>query len=399
MRFFEKMPLLPDDAIFSLPILFAADQRPQKVNLGIGIYQNEDGRNVVLPSVRKAEALISAKELGKNYLPIDGDTDFIHETSSIIFGNANTASEDGRAFVVQTPGGACALRLGAEFLSTLVSRNIFLSNPSWINHKNIFTRAGLEVHNYPYFERRKHILDFTSLCDAINRLPAGSVLLLQGCGHNPTGVDPTKEQWRELSALIKEKKVIPFFDLAYQGFCCGLEEDAYAVRYFAEQNHEMLVAYSFSKNMGLYGERVGALAILSETQEESRKVASQVRQMIRGIYSTPPLQGGRIAALILKNDGLRAEWEKEVDEMRTRLQNTRQNFAMELEKNILNIDYRFVSTQKGMFTYCGLTPLQVELLIKKYAIYLPSDGRINVAGLNKHNFAYAVESILETITA
>lgn len=397
MSYFQDVPVLPDDPIFSLPLLFADDPSPNKVNLGIGVYQNEEGKPFVLNSVRKAEALVIEKHLGKNYLPIDGDADYIKETLNLIFGADSPLLKEKRIFGVQTVGGAGALRLGAEFLKTLVSKKIFISNPSWINHQNIFKRSGLEIDSYPYFNYATHTLDFPSLCRSIQSMPAGSLILLQGCGHNPTGVDPTLDQWRELSKLIKAQKILPFFDLAYQGFGKGLDEDAQGIRIFAEDGHEMAVAYSYSKNMGLYGERVGALALVSHTPDASLRVASQLRQMIRGVYSTPPLHGGRLAAAVLKSSELRQEWLLELKEMRERLNLRRKQLADSLRKGSDHEAFKNLDQQKGMFSYCGISPEQVQHLIKKHAIYLPADGRINVAGLNLKNMDYVSQAILETM--
>lgn len=390
MTFFEKISLIPDDPIFKLPILFAAETRSCKVNLGIGVYQNEKGKPTVPHCVQKAEQLLFEKKLDKNYLPIDGDAEFIHETLKIIFGEQSPVLMQKRVFGVQTVGGAGALRLGAEFLYTLIGKRIYLSEPTWINHINIFKRSGMEVDFYPYYDNAVQKFDCIAMQKAIKCMPQGSIILLQGCGHNPTGADPTFEEWKELSHLIKKSQLIPFFDLAYQGFGTDMDADAQPIRYFAEEGHEMFVAYSYSKNMGLYGERAGALAIVARTPEASKHAASQLRQMIRGIYSTPPLHGGRIVSTILKNENLKNEWLQEVNRMRYRLHSCR----LELAKRL---GLPFLASQKGMFSYCGLSSSNVEHLINEYAIYLPSDGRINVAGLNADNFDYVSNSILKTL--
>lgn len=396
MPYFQNIPLLPDDPIFQLPLLFAKDARPHKVNLGIGVYQDEDGKPVVLSSIREAETLVFDQHLGKNYSSIDGHPDYIQETLALIFGKENPLIKEKRVFGAHTVGGTGALRLGAEFLHTLASKKIYLSNPSWVNHPNIFKRAGMEIHDYAYFDAFTNTLDFPGLCQSIQGMPPGSVILLQGCGHNPTGVDPSFEQWKVLSDLIKMQEVIPFFDLAYQGFSDGIDEDAQAIRYFACQGHEMLVAYSYSKNMGLYGERVGALAVVSQTAAHSQHVASQIRQMIRGIYSTPPLHGGRLVYTLLKNPQLRQKWLRELTEMRERLHALRNQLATSLRQLSDNANFLGLDQQKGMFSYCGITAAQASLLMEKYAIYL-AGGRINVAGLNAHNIKYVSQSISDTM--
>jgi aspartate/tyrosine/aromatic aminotransferase len=279
-------------------------------------------------------------------------------------------------------------------LHTFVGKKVYLSDPSWVNHRNIFMRAGLDVHFYPYYDQEKHTLAFKQLKQAVVTMPAGSIILLQACGHNPTGADPTHEQWKELSALLKKQRVIPFFDMAYQGFCHHLAEDAFAVRLFAAEGLEMLTAYSFSKNMGLYGERVGGLAFVAQSKETAIRLASQVRQMIRGIYSTPPLHGSRIASTILGNRALRQEWEQELAGMCARLRRLRTLLADSLSHRF-GVSYQFLAAQNGMFSFCGLTPQDVQRLIEQYAIYLPNDGRINIAGLNTGNIDYVSNAFFE----
>lgn len=396
MPFFDTISSIPDDPIFSLPLLYAKDPRPNKVNLGIGVYLDEDGNPIVLNSVRKAEARIFERQLNKNYLPIDGDNDYIRATLKLIFGELHPIISEKKVFAAATVGGAGALRLGAEFLRTLVGQRIHLSDPTWINHKNIFSRSGMEVSTYPYFDYHSCRLNFPALTEAIQKMPKGSIILLQGCGHNPTGVDPSTSQWQKLSQLIKAQGIIPFFDLAYQGFGKGLDEDAAAIRLFGNDGHEMLVAYSYSKNMGLYGERVGALAIVSKDCTSSQNIASQVRQIIRSVYSTPPLHGERIAATILLDIELKEQWLMELQVMRESLQKRRSLFVDSLNAASDN-KYTFLSEQQGMFSFCGLSPQHAQMLIDKYAIYLPMDGRINVAGLSAKNIPYVTESLLQTI--
>lgn len=323
MSFFDEIPQMPIDPIFGLPIAFAADPRPNKINLGIGAYKTAEGNPLVLNSVRKAESLILQKHLNKEYLPIEGDAEFLRCSLELLLGKDSPLFQTGNYFAAQTIGGASALRLAGEFLAKLISRTVFLSAPSWSNHKQIFERAGLNVGSYPYFESKTFTLDFTGLCHEITNMPPGSVILLHGCCHNPTGIDPSFEQWKELSEQIKKQKIIPLFDIAYQGFGQGLEEDAKAIRYFINQGHELLISYSFSKNFGLYGERVGFLTVVCSQSEQIKKIGSQIKSLIRGNYSNPPLQGTRIVSTILNSEELTQEWKKELQSMSGRIKNMR----------------------------------------------------------------------------
>jgi aspartate/tyrosine/aromatic aminotransferase len=323
MPFFHDLPLLPDDPILSLPFAYAADPNPQKVNLGIGAYKTAAGLPLVLSSVRKAESQILQKQLNKEYLPIEGDPEFLRCAAQLLLGECSPLLQSHTFFNAQTIGGSGALRIAGEFLSKQISKTIFISQPSWPNHKLIFERSGLNVGSYPYFDAKTHSIDFDGLCKAIKNMPASSIILMHGCCHNPTGLDPSFEQWKELSNLIKQQRVIPIFDIAYQGFGRGVEEDAEAIRYFAHEGHEMIVCYSFAKNFGIYGERVGSIFIFTEKEESIKSIASQLKVMIRGSYSTPPLQGERIVTTILKSQELTQEWEAELKNMRDRINEMR----------------------------------------------------------------------------
>jgi len=394
MSFFASVPALPDDPIFGLPALFAADPHPKKVNLGIGVYKDADGKTIVLNVVRKAEELLLKQNLDKDYLFIDGNQKYIQQSLELIFGKNCPGIESKEIYAAQTVGGTGSLRLGSEFLAQEPSRTIFISEFTWPNHKPIFLRAGLVVENYDYYDHKAHKLDFPKFCKSIQSINPGSVIMLQACCHNPTGIDPTFEQWKELSDLIKKQKIIPFFDFAYQGFSEDLEKDAKAVRYFYEQGHEMLVSYSFSKNFGLYGERVGLLAVVTHDAAVAKKVGSQVKQIIRGMYSNPPLQGARIVSTVLQSPELTKEWLEELKDMRTRVQDMRETLVANLMVGAKHHDFTFLNRQKGLFSFCGLSHEQVMHLKKEFGIYMPDNGRINVAGLNPYNMDYVVKSIL-----
>ncbi|MFI5343800.1 MAG: aromatic amino acid transaminase [Chlamydiales bacterium] len=394
MSFFDEIPLLPDDPILGLPILFAAEPRPNKVNLGIGSYKTAEGLPLVLNSVRKAENLIVQRHLNKEYLPIDGDAEFLKCALQLIFGGELSSIEPERLYASQTIGGSGALRVAGELFSKLISRNIFLPQPSWPNHKPLFERGGMNVGSYPYFDPKTHLLDFKGMCQAINNLPPASIILLHASCHNPTGVDPTAEQWRELSGLIKKRGLFPFFDFAYQGFGDSIEADAQSVRLFASEGHEMMVAYSFSKNFGLYGERVGLLSVLTSQSKAKPKIASQIKTLIRGNYSSPPLQGARIVSTILKSHELTLDWKGELSNMSERIIEMRKALVAALLVKGHDRNFDFILKQNGLFSFIGLTKEQVDRLRSEYAIYMPSNGRINLAGLNTQNIEYFVQALL-----
>lgn len=397
MPYFNDIPQLPEDPILGLPILFAADPRPNKINLGIGAYKTAEGAPLVLASVKKAEALLLRKHLNKEYLPIEGDPDFLRLSLQLLFGSDSSLLTSDRFFAAQSVGGASAIRIGAEFLAKLVSKTIFISQPTWSNHKQIFERAGLSVGSYPYFNPQTRLLDYDGMCEAIRNMPSGSVILLHGCCHNPTGIDPTFSQWEELCELIKKQKMIPFFDMAYQGFGEGIDQDAQAIRHFAKEGHEMLVAYSFSKNFGLYGERVGFLTIIGLSHEQIPKIGSQVRSLIRANYSNPPLQGARIVSTILKSHELTVEWKIELHHMSDRIRQMRQALVAALMGKGSDRNLFALHDQKGLFSFCGLTIEQVQRLRKEKGIYTPNNGRINIAGLNIDNVSYLADALLSVM--
>lgn len=397
MSFFEPLQMLPEDPILSIPILFKADPRPNKVNLGIGSYKGSDGKPVVLSCVRKAENILFSKNLDKEYLPIDGNPEYNKETLKLIFGRDLPRINSGEIIALQTFGGTGALRMGGEFLHRNQINTIYLPDPTWANHSAIFGYAGLAIKNYPYYSNENHGLDFSAMCQALNQLPAKSVILLHACCHNPTGSDPSKEQWKELSHLMKKRHLFPFFDLAYQGFGNGLDEDAYAVRCFMEDDHEMFVANSFSKNLGLYGERVGMLSIVSKASSTAKKVLSHMKQIARGSYSMPALNGARIVAEILKTETLFTEWLDELAGMRNRIKQMRLSLVSALQKENVENRFNFLLEQSGIFSFTELLPEQIQRLQAEYAIFMISNGRINVAGLNEHNIHDVAKAIAMTI--
>ncbi len=397
MPFFNDIPQLPEDPILGLPLAFAADSRPHKINLGIGAYKTAEGLPLVLTSVKKAESQLLKKNLNKDYLPIEGDREFISCSLLLLLGADSPFFQSGQFFAAQTVGGASALRIAGEFLAKLISKTIFLPQPSWSNHKQIFERAGLNVGSYPYFDPHTRLLDDQGMGEAIRNMPPGSVILLHGCCHNPTGIDPTFEQWKEFSLLIKKQQLIPLFDIAYQGFGQDLDQDAQAIRYFANQGHNMLIAYSFSKNFGLYGERVGFLTVTCSKPELVPKIGSQIKSLIRGNYSNPPLHGARIVSTILKSHELTLEWKTELSNMRERIKEMRKALVAALLVQGQDRNFAYMHQQNGLFCFPGLSPEQVQYLRQEKAIYMPSNGRINIAGLNMQNISYVAEALLSVM--
>lgn len=391
---FTSVELLPVDPIFGLPILFAEDKNPNKVNLGIGAYRDAAGKPLVLSCVKKAEKLILEKNANKEYLPIEGAASFISASLKLIFGDALYTQVKERLFGAQTVGGTNALRIAGDFLSRNGMRNIYFPEFTWPNHRLIFSYANMQIATYPYYDQQHHTLNFSGMCKAIQHMPPGSIVLLHACCHNPTGVDPSQNQWKELSELIKAKNLIPLFDLAYQGFGTDLQQDAFSVRYFAEQGHELFIASSYAKNLGLYGERVGALAVITHEENHTKKVASQLKQLIRSSYSNPPLHGEQIVTTILESKNLSEEWETELSEMRKRIIDMRIALSTGLKKAGISQEMSFLETQKGIFSFLGITKEQVHLLRNQYGIYLPDNGRINMAGLTYQNMNYVVEAIV-----
>jgi len=397
MSFFDSVTLLPADPIFHLQIDFNADARKQKVNLGIGSYKDSEGHSLLLTSVKDAEKALVAREKNKDYLPIDGYQPFIQGIGNLVFAPKYLETYSGGSYGVQAAGGTAALRTGGDFLVQETSKILYIPAQSWPNHRLLFTRCGLQVNTYRCYDSAKRTFDFEGMCDDIRNMPAGSTILLQAQCHNPTGLDPTEKQWKELSDLIKKQKLIPYFDAAYQGFGKSIDDDVKAVRYFASQGHEMLVAYSCSKNFGLYNERVGALFVLSQSKVNIKKVESQIKQIIRTSYSNPPAHGAYIVAEILQSDSLKKDWMEELDNMRGRLNLMRETFVSGLQVKARDRDWTFLSRQVGFFAYFAMSPEEVSQLTKEYALYLPGDGRINIAGLNSYNLDIIIDAIANVI--
>lgn len=390
---FEYLLQAPADPILGLADLYNSDERTNKINLSVGVYKDETTKTPILESVKKAERLLLDEETTKSYLPIDGVPLFNLATQKLLFG-----SEMERARTAQAPGGTGALRIMADFLSrrTKVKR-IWVSNPSWPNHRSVFQTAGLEVREYRYYDAQNHGLDFAGLMEDLNLVTAGEAVLFHGCCHNPTGIDPTPDQWQAISELALKNGWLPLFDLAYQGFGQGIEEDVYGLRLFANHHPELLIASSYSKNFGLYNERVGAFTLIAADAEIADRAFSQVKTIIRANYSNPPAHGAKIVSYILNNDELKEEWIDELTSMRQRIHRMRQLFVKTLQDKGANQDFSFIAKQNGMFSFSGLSEEQVLKLRDNYGIYIVNSGRINVAGMTLDNMSRLCESIVEVL--
>lgn len=397
MGFFERVPLAPADPILGLTQAYQSDSRSTKVNLGVGLYKTEELKTPVLESVKRAEIALIEEEESKEYLPIDGERHYREEMGLLVFGKEGWSAHKGRIASFQSVGGTSALKIGGTFLKQEANYPVWISAPTWPNHRGVFTDCGLKVENYPYYAKEQHRFDFEGMFSCLEKLSAGSIVVLHASCHNPTGCDPSREQWKMLCALFQQKKLIPFFDFAYQGLGAGVVEDAEAVRLFLNSGIEMLIAVSNAKNLSIYGERVGCLFILSESAQIAAHIASRVKQVIRTDYSNPPMHGVKIAAHILSSPPLKMQWEAELREMRERIQKMRRLIAKQLAEKIPHLDFSHLANGTGMFGFTGLTKLQVEYLIKEHGIYMPSDGRMNVCGLNQSNVAMVASAIADAM--
>lgn len=391
---FAAIPLAPKDPILGITEQFMADTRPDKVNLGVGVYYDESGKLPLLDSVRLAEDALTAKHGARGYLPIDGINQYNRAIQSLLFGARSSLMTEGRLLTVQALGGTGALRMGADLLKRFAGEAaVYISDPSWENHRALFEAAGFEVRQYPYYDPASHGVDFEAMLAALRAAPAGSIIVLHACCHNPTGVDLTETQWDQVIALMVECNHIPFLDIAYQGFGAGIEADAVAVRKFAASPLPLLISSSFSKSFSLYGERVGGLTMVLPTQDEAQRVLSQLKRVVRANYSNPPTHGGAIVASVLANPDWRARWEQELTGMRTRISQMREELVARLKAAGARQDFGFVARQRGMFSYSGLTTEQVSRLREEHGIYAIGSGRICVAALNQGNVERVAQAI------
>ena len=398
MSLFNAVEMAPRDPILGLTEQFVADTNPKKVNLGVGVYYDDNGKLPLLECVQKAEEKMMAAHAARGYLPIDGIAAYDAAVKTLVFGADSEPVKSGRVATVQAIGGTGGLRVGADFLKKLnPSAKVLISDPSWENHRALFTNAGFTVETYPYYDAAKKGINFDGMLTALNTAPAGTVVVLHACCHNPTGYDLTSAQWDQVVAAVKGRKLVAFLDMAYQGFGQGIAEDGMAVQKFVASGEDFFVSTSFSKSLSLYGERVGALSVLCQDKEECARVLSQLKIVIRTNYSNPPTHGGQIAATILNTPELRALWEKELGAMRTRIKEMRHAIVDKLKAKGVQRDFSFITQQVGMFSYSGLTKDQMVRLRNEFGVYGIESGRICVAALNSKNIDYVAESIAAVV--
>lgn len=396
---FQSAPLNPPDAIFGLIEQFKQDSNPDKINLSVGVYQDENGNTPVMQCVRDAEQKMLSAAESKKYLPIDGSPAYNQAVGELVLGEALAESSDVHWVTAQTPGGTVSLRIAGDLLRRVFDvKSIWMSNPTWANHPQIYSAAGLEIKKYDYLDESNTRLDFRRLMDSLKSAQAGEAILLHTVCHNPTGVDPEPDQWQELNDLVRSKGLFPIFDFAYQGFGVDLEADAYPIRSFVEQGGEALICNSFSKNFGLYAERVGGITAVAATADAGDAMLSQIQKTIRTMYSNPPLHGGKIVETVLTDTELRSNWQSELAEIGNRILDLRAKFVEAMQRLAPGTDFEYINQQRGMFSYSGLTAEQVERLKNEYSIYALKSGRINIAGINGQNLeplCRAIASVLK----
>ncbi len=391
---FAAVEMAPKDPILGLTETYLADSRPNKVNLGVGVYYDDNGKLPLLRAVKKAEESRIAKGLARGYQPIDGPAAYNKAVQALLFGESSPELTSGRVVTMDTLGGTGGLKVGADYLRRLIpGSNVLISDPTWENHRGVFENAGFQVGTYTYYDAKTHGLDFGGMVKSLKGMPDRSIVLLHACCHNPTGVDLTAQQWEEVVTLCRVKNFVPFLDLAYQGFGDGIAQDALAVELFSKSGLPFLVASSFSKSFSLYGERVGALTIVTADANEATRVLSQAKRIIRTNYSNPPTHGGAIVTDVLTTPELRKLWEDELAEMRNRIREMRMEFVARLKALNVKQDFSFVARQRGMFSFSGLNPQQVDRLREEFAIYAIQSGRICVAAMNSGNIDRVVKSV------
>jgi len=391
---FAAVELAPRDPILGLNEQFASDPNPAKVNLGVGVYYDDDGKLPLLQCVQEAEKLMMEAPKARGYLPIDGIAAYDKAVQGLVFGADSAAVKAGRIATVQALGGTGGLKLGADFLQRInPGAKVLISDPSWENHRALFESAGFKVENYPYYDAKTKGVDFTGMLGALNAAPAGTVVVLHACCHNPTGYDITSEQWSQVVQAVKARGLVAFLDMAYQGFGEGITEDGAVIGQFMGAGLDFFVATSFSKSFSLYGERVGALSVVCESKDEADRVLSQLKRVIRTNYSNPPIHGAQVVAMVLTTPALRTMWEAELAGMRVRIKQMRQALQTKLAAAGVKQDVSFITRQKGMFSYSGLNKEQMQRLRGEFGIYGVDSGRICVAALNNKNIDAVVSAI------
>jgi len=387
------VPLAPADPILGVTEAFVADTSPKKVNLGVGVYTDDNGKIPLLECVRHAESERLKSAPARGYLPIDGLAAYDTAVQELVFG-----SQKENLVTVQALGGTGGLKIGADFLKQInPAAEVWISEPSWENHRQLFEAAGFKVNSYRYYDPKTHGLDVLGMQQSLNAIPAGSIVVLHTCCHNPTGVDLSEEQWRKVLAVVQARGLVPFLDLAYQGFGDGIDADAYAARLFAGAMSPVFLSSSFSKSLSLYGERVGAFSLVAASADEAARSLSQLKRIVRANYSNPPTHGSDIVARVLTTPELRSLWEQELGAMRERIKAMRKSLAEGIKQRVPASDWTFVLKQRGLFSYTGLTKAQVERLRTEFSIYAIESGRICVAALNAKNIGYVADAIAKVI--
>jgi aromatic-amino-acid transaminase len=393
-----SVEMAPGDPILGITETFNADPNPRKVNLGVGVYVDDTGKVPVLECVRRAETRLAEDARSCSYLPIDGLAAYDNAARDLLFGASNLALRDNRVVTVQSIGGTGALKVGADLLRRIdPSAEVWISDPSWENHRALFEYAGFTVHSYPYYDATSRGCNFAAMIDTIGCLKAGSIVVLHACCHNPTGVDLSPAQWERVVEIVSGRGLIPFLDIAYQGFGDGLDADAYAVRRFTQACPALFAASSFSKSLSLYGERVGALHVVTKNSEEAKRVLSQLKRVIRTNYSSPPTHGSQVSTMVLTDPQLRTLWEHELGNMRDRIKLMRRQLVEKIREQRADFDLSYFVDQRGMFSYSGLTPNQVHRLRDEYSIYAIESGRICVAALSTKNIDYVASAIAQVL--
>ncbi len=398
MSKFDSVTLAPPDPILSLTGAFKADPNPEKINLSVGVFVNDHGVTPILETVRSAEKRLAETGKTKSYLPITGTPQYASLAQQLCFGEASATSLSNRVITADTPGGTGALRVAGDFIkNNLNTGTVWLSDPTWANHKGIFSAAGFETKTYSYFDSSSFSLDYGAFVESLNGIPDGNLVVLHACCHNPTGADLSPEQWDEVASIASTRGWIPLLDFAYQGFGSDIDQDAYGPRRLAEAGLPLFVCQSFSKNFGLYRERVGALHVLTNGGDEAERVASQVKLSVRTNYSNPPAHGGAIVETILSDEAMREKWMAELASMRDRIHNVRHQFVSALSDAGVSRDFSFLISQKGMFSFTGLTKEQAQKLRSDRSIYIVDSGRINVAGLTSDNLSRVARALKELL--
>lgn len=391
---FESLKPVAIDPILGLMMAFKADERAEKIDLGVGVYQDDRGRTPVMASVKEAESRLMVVENTKAYQGMAGDPDYNQRMLDLLFGSDHSILSSGRVKSIQAPGGSGALRVGAEVIRRArPDAMLWVGVPTWPNHIPLLGSAGFNIREYPYYDIESRQVNVEAMMETLRRVPAGDMVLLHGCCHNPTGADLTPEQWDAIADLALERGFVPFIDTAYQGLGDGLDQDAYGMRMMAERLPELVIASSCSKNFGLYRERTGSITFIAETSERADVVVTQAMSTARSLYSMPPAHGALLVSMVLGDEALRNQWKMELEEVRQRIVSMRQLLCGSLKDNAAGVDFSHIEKQKGMFSFLGITTPQLERLRNEFGIYIVSSTRINLAGVNSNNIGYLTGSL------